>query len=71
MSPLPKKLQSNNEKTRHNKRTISNILYGELTNINVELLFRDLFVLRNRFKELGMVIKNGEVHLLDLEERDV
>jgi hypothetical protein len=37
----------------------------------VELLFRDLFVLRNRFKELGMVIKNGEVHLLDLEERDV
>lgn len=54
-----------------NKRAIPNILYGELTNINVELLFRDLFVLRNRFKELGMVIKNGEVHLLDLEERDV
>ena len=71
MSPLPKKLRSNNEKTRHNKRAIPNILYGELTNINVELLFRDLFVLRNRFKELGMVIKNGEVHLLDLEERDV
>ena len=58
-------------KARHNKRAIQNNLYGELTNINVELLFRDLFVLRNRFKELGMVIKNGEVHLLDLEERDV
>ena len=71
MSPLPKKLRNDNEKTRYNKRAIPNNLYGELTNINVELLFRDLFVLRNRFKELGMVIKNGEVHLLDLEERDV
>ena len=46
-------------------------LYGEPTNINVELLFRDLFALRDRFKELGMVIKNGEVYLPDLEERDV
>ena|GEM_PF-4123833 len=45
--------------------------FGELTNINVELLFRDLFVLRDRFRELGMVIKNGEVYLPDLEERDV
>lgn len=44
---------------------------GEPTNINVELLFRDLFVLRDRFKELGMVIKNGEVYLPDLDERDV
>ena len=44
---------------------------GEPTNINVELLFRDLFALRDRFKELGMVIKNGEVYLPDLEERDV
>ena len=57
------------KKARHNKRTIPNNLYSDLTNINVELLFRDLFVLRNRFKELGMVIKNGEVHLPDLEER--
>lgn len=57
------------KKARHNKRAIPNNLYGDLTNINVELLFRDLFVLRNRFKELGMVIKNGEVHLPDLEER--
>ena len=71
MSPLPKKLRSNNEKTRHNKRAIPNNLYGELTNINVELLFRDLFVLRNRFKELGMVIENGEVYLPDLEEHNV
>ena len=44
---------------------------GEPTNINVELLFRDLFVLRDRFKELGMVIKNGEVYLPDLEGHDV
>lgn len=65
MSPPPKKLRSNN------KRAIPNNLYGELTNINVELLFRDLLVLRNRFKELGMVIENGEVHLPDLEEHNV
>ncbi len=39
--------------------------------LNMELLFRDLFALHDRFKELGMVIKNGEVHLPDLEERDV
>lgn len=45
--------------------------FGEPTNINMELLFRDLFALRDRFKELGMVIKNGEVYLPDLEERDV
>lgn len=37
----------------------------------MELLFRDLFALRDRFKELGMVIKNSEVYLPDLEERDV
>ena len=59
------------KKARHNKRAIPNNLYGELTNINVELLFRDLFVLRNRFKELGMVIENGEVYLPDLEEHNV
>lgn len=39
--------------------------------LNMELLFRDLFALHDRFKELGMVIKNGEVHLPDLEECDV
>lgn len=71
MNPPPKKLQSDNEKTRHNKRAIPNILYGDLTNINIGLFFRDLFVLQDRFKELGMVIKNGEVRLPDLEERDV
>lgn len=37
----------------------------------MELLFRDLFVLRDCFKELGIVIKNGEVYLPDLEARDV
>ena len=71
MNPPPKKLRSNNEKSRHNKRAIPNILYGDLTNINLGLFFRDLFVLQDRFKELGMVIKNGEVRLPDLEERDV
>ena len=44
---------------------------GEPANINVELLFRDLFVLRDCFKELGIVIKNGEVYLPDLEGHDV
>ena len=37
----------------------------------MEFLFRDLFVLRDCFKELGIVIKNGEVYLPDLEARDV
>ena len=59
------------KKARHNKRAIPNIIYGEPAHINLELLFRDLFVLRNRFKELGMVIENGEVHLPDLEEHNV
>ena len=59
------------KKARHNKQAIPNILYGDLTNINIGLFFRDLFVLQDRFKELGMVIKNGEVRLPDLEERDV
>lgn len=45
--------------------------FGEPTSINVEFLFRDLFVLRDRFKELGVVIKNSEVYLPDLEECDV
>jgi len=59
-------------KSRHIRRQFrNNFFYGEPTNINVELLFRDLFALRDRFKELGMVIKNGEVYLPDLEERDV
>lgn len=51
--------------------SINQARFGEPTNINVELLFRDLFALRDRFKELGMVIKNGEVYLPDLEERDI
>jgi len=71
MSPPPKKLRSDNKKARHNKRTIPNNLYSDLTNINVELLFRDLFALHDRFKELGMVIENGEVYLPDLEEHNV
>lgn len=39
--------------------------------LNIELLFRDLFALHDRFKELGMVIENGEVYLPDLEEHNV
>ena len=39
--------------------------------LNMELLFRDLFALHDRFKELGMVIENGEVYLPDLEEHNV
>jgi len=41
---------------------------GELTHINLEHLFDDLFRLRDRFKELGMVIQDGQVYLPDLEE---
>ena len=47
------------------------ILYGEPTHINLELLFNDLFLLRDRFKELGMTIKDGEIYLADLENKDV
>lgn len=71
MNLPPKKLRSDNKKARHNKRAIPNNLYSDLTNINVELLFRDLFALHDRFKELGMVIENGEVYLPDLEEHNV
>ena len=46
------------------------LLLGELTHINLEHLFDDLFRLRDRFKELGMVIKDGQVYLPDLEERN-
>jgi len=46
-------------------------LYGEPAHINLELLFNDLFLLRDRFKELGMTIKDGEIYLADLENKDV
>ena len=44
---------------------------SEPTHINLELLFNDLFLLRDRFKELGMTIKDGEIYLADLENKDV
>ena len=47
------------------------ISYGEPAHINLELLFNDLFLLRDRFIELGMTIKDGEVYLADLENEDV
>ena len=43
------------------------IFLGELTSINLEHLFDDMFILRARFKKLGMVIKDGNVYLPDLE----
>lgn len=42
--------------------------FGEPTHINLEHLFNNLFVLRDKFEALGMVIKDGKVYLLDLEE---
>ena len=47
------------------------VVIGEPTHINLELLFNDLFLLRDRFKELGMTIKDGEIYLADLEGEDV
>ena len=52
-------------------RTEYKSLYGEPAHINLELLFNDLFLLRDRFKELGMTIKDDEVYLADLENKDV
>ena len=43
------------------------LLLGEPTSINLEHLFDDLFKLRDRFKALGMDIKDGKVYLPDLE----
>lgn len=43
---------------------------GDLTGIFLEHLFDDLFELRDRFKELGMFIEDGEVHLRDLEVKN-
>ena len=42
------------------------LLLGEPTSINLEHLFDDLFKLRDRFKALGMEIKDGKVYLPDL-----
>jgi hypothetical protein len=41
---------------------------GEPTSINSELLFDDLFKLKERFEALGMMIKDDKVCLSDLEE---
>ncbi len=42
-------------------------MLGEPTSINLEHLFDDLFKLKDRFKALGMEIKDGKVYLPDLE----
>ena len=46
------------------------IFLGDPTGIFLEHLFDDLFELRDRFKELGMFIEDGEVHLRDLEVKN-
>lgn len=42
---------------------------GEPTSINLELLFEDLFKLKERFEALGMIIKDGKVYSSDLDSR--
>ncbi len=44
---------------------------GEPTSIFLEHLFDDMFTLRERFRELGMVIEDGVIYLSDLENRNV
>ena len=51
-------------------RTALKSTYGDLTGIFLEHLFDDLFELRDRFKELGMFIEDGEVRLRDLEVKN-
>lgn len=46
-------------------------MYGEPTSIFLEHLFDDMFTLRERFRELGMVIEDGVIYLSDLENRNV
>jgi len=43
------------------------LLLGELTSINLEHFFDNLFRMCRRFRDLGMVIKDGEVYLPDLD----
>jgi hypothetical protein len=50
-------------------RTSLKSTYGEPTSIFLEHLFDDLFLLRDNFKALGMVLKDGEVYLPDLGEK--
>ncbi|HMS31265.1 MAG TPA: hypothetical protein PJ984_02620 [Candidatus Saccharibacteria bacterium] len=42
------------------------LLLGDLTSISLEHLFDDLFRLRDNFKALGMILKDGEAYLSDL-----
>lgn len=47
------------------------VFLGDPTGIFLEHLFVDLFTLRDRFRELGMVIDSGKVYLPDMEEKDI
>lgn len=60
-----------NKKRDDARRSFEKSGNGEPAHINLELLFNDLFLLRDRFKELGMTIKDDEVYLADLENKDV
>lgn len=50
-------------------RTSLKSTYGELASINLEHFFDNLFKMRRRFRDLGMVIKDGEVYLPDLTNK--
>lgn len=43
-------------------------LFGDLTSINLEHLFDDLFILKDRFKALGMRYRGSGVYLADLHK---
>ncbi len=48
-------------------RTSLKSTYGDLTSINLEHFFDNLFRMCRRFRDLGMVMKGGEVYLPDLD----
>lgn len=43
-------------------------MVGDLTSINLEHLFDNLFRLRDNFRAFGMTLKDGEVYLPELGE---
>ena len=43
---------------------------GDPTSIYLEHLFNDLFALRDRFRELGLVMQDGNAYISDLEDVD-
>ncbi len=45
-----------------------NLFRGDPRGIFLEHLLVDLFTLRDKFRDLGMIIKDGNLYLPDLEE---